>query len=112
MDRWSSLLVRGVAPPLFTSTINKDQDTCLTTPTQRQDQMQYGSRGDVELPRCLVVSHLPSTKNQPLLRRRHSRLLFHLLLYARDLVIGVDIELDLLPCKRLDFDQHGEWRAD
>jgi len=71
--------------------------------------MQYSSGTDIKIRRCLIVLHLPATIYQPLLLRRHTRLLFHLLLYARDLVIWINVELDLFPCQRLDFDQHGSF---
>lgn len=47
-------------------------------------------------------SHLLASKDQPLLYRRNALLLFHALLYPRDLVVGLDVEFDLFACEGTD----------
>lgn len=46
-----------------------------------------------------IYSHLLSTKDQPLLHRWDSLLLFHALLYPLDFVVWLDVEFDLFTRK-------------
>jgi len=68
--------------------------------------MKDGAGCDVELARCLIVWHLPATEDEALLWRRDARLLLDFLLDSGDLVVEIDVELNLLACECLYFDEH------
>lgn len=61
---------------------------------------------------CLVVYHLFTTVDQPLLNGRNTLLLFDLLLDLGDLVGRLDIELDLLAREGAHLDLHLESISD
>ena len=69
--------------------------------------MEHGAALDVVLGRLLVVAHLLAAKDQALLRRRDALLLLHSLLDARDGVVALDVDLNLLAGQRLDLDLRG-----
>jgi len=75
--------------------------------TEREDKVKNATRSDVLFPYCLIVRHLPTTMDQPLLLRRNARLLLDLLLDPADFVIEFDLQLYFFTGEGLDFNQHG-----
>eukprot|EP01007_Sphenomonas_quadrangularis_P001841 NODE_2945_length_517_cov_183.089744_g2547_i0.p3 GENE.NODE_2945_length_517_cov_183.089744_g2547_i0~~NODE_2945_length_517_cov_183.089744_g2547_i0.p3 ORF type:complete len:85 (-),score=20.77 NODE_2945_length_517_cov_183.089744_g2547_i0:16-270(-) len=72
------------------------------TPTEGKNQVENRTSFDVVVLCGLLIGHLPTTKDQPLLWGRNSFLLLHALLDPLDLVGRLDVDLDFLarecPC--------------
>jgi hypothetical protein len=74
---------------------------------KRKDQVKHRTALELLLRSSLVVAHLLAAVDQTLLCRGDTLLLLDALLDLRDLVVGFDVELDLLAGEGSYFDLHG-----
>jgi len=78
----------------------------LTSPSKRKNQMQRRSPLKTILCCSLVVGHLLPTKDKTLLYRRDTLFFLDFFFDLRDLVLGLDVQLDLLAGQCSDLDEH------
>lgn len=69
--------------------------------------MKNGATCNLVFGGCLVIVHLFTTEDEPLLGRRNALLFLHAFFYPLHLVCWFDVDFNLLARERLHLDQHG-----